>query len=82
MRRAEPIDGLKRNWRKEKLLIDEKSRKNRQTDAEQATRRAQTIDGLKRNYSLLFFKVLPIRVLLTMGHSWQRGFMVVEVKLS
>ena len=49
MRRAEVIDGLERNWREEKRLIDEKSRNNRWTEAERATRKAETIDGLKRN---------------------------------
>ena len=49
MRRVEVIDGLERNWREEKRLIDEKSINNRRTEAERATRRAETIDGLKRN---------------------------------
>ena len=48
-RRAEVIDGLKRNWREEKRLIDKKSRNNRRTEAERATRRVETIDELKRN---------------------------------
>ena len=39
-RRAETIYGLERNWRKEKLLIDEKSRNNRRTEAERTSRRA------------------------------------------
>ena len=49
MRRAELIDGLERNWQEEKRLIDEKSRNNRRTEAERATRRAETIDRLKQN---------------------------------
>ena len=49
MRIAEPIDGLERNWREEKRLIDEKSTNYRRTEAERATIRAETIDGLKRN---------------------------------
>ena len=44
------IDGLERNWPEEKLLIDEKSRNNRRTEAKWATRRAETIDGLERNW--------------------------------
>ena len=48
MRRAEVSDGLERNWREEKRLIDEKSINNRRTEAERATRRAETIDELKR----------------------------------
>ena len=47
-KRAETIDGLERNWREEKLLIDEKSRNNRRTEVERATTR-ETIDELKRN---------------------------------
>ena len=49
MRRAEVLDGLERNWREEKRLIDEKSINNRRTEAEWATRTAETIDGLERN---------------------------------
>ena len=49
MRRAELIDGLERNWREKKRLIDEKSINNRRTEAERVTRRAETIDGLKQN---------------------------------
>ena len=49
MRRAEEIDGLERNWREEKRLIDEKSINNRRTEAERATGTAETIDGLERN---------------------------------
>ena len=52
MRRAEVIDGLERNWREEKRLIDEKSINNRLTEAERATRRAETIDGLNWNMLL------------------------------
>ena len=48
MRRAEVIDGLERNWREEKRLIDEKSINNRRTEAERTTT-AETIDGLERN---------------------------------
>ena len=48
-RRAETIDGLERNGREEKLLIDKKSRNNRRNKVERASRRAETIDGLKRN---------------------------------
>ena len=40
-RRAETIDGLERNGREEKLLIDKKSRNNRRTEAEWATRTAE-----------------------------------------
>ena len=43
------IDGLERNWREEKRLLDEKSINNRRTEAERVTRRAETIDRLKRN---------------------------------
>ena len=50
MRRAEVIDGLGRNWREEKRLIDKKSINNRQTEAERATRTAETIDGLERTW--------------------------------
>ena len=50
MRRAEVINGLERNWREEKRLIDEKNRNNRRTEAERATRTAETIDGLERNW--------------------------------
>ena len=50
MRRAEVIDGLERNWREEKRLIDEKSINNRRTEAERETRRAKTIDGLERKW--------------------------------
>ena len=39
-RTAETIDGLERNLREEKLLIDEKNRNNRRTEAEWASRRA------------------------------------------
>ena len=62
MRRAEVIDGLERNWREEKRLIDEKSINNglkrngrleninnRRAEAERVTRTAETIDGLERN---------------------------------
>ena len=48
MGRAELIDGLERNWREEKRLIDKKSRNNRWTEVEWATRTAETIDGLER----------------------------------
>ena len=50
MRRAELIDGLERNWREEKRLIDVKSINNRRTEAERATRRVETIDRLERNW--------------------------------
>ena len=50
MRRAEVIDGLERNWREEKRLIDEKSINNRRTEAERATRTAEKIDGLERTW--------------------------------
>ena len=50
MKRAEVIDGLERNWREEKRLIDEKSRNNRRTEAERVTRTAETIDRLVRNW--------------------------------
>ena len=50
MRRAELNDGLERNWREEKRLIDEKCINNRQTEAERATRTAETIDGLEQNW--------------------------------
>ena len=50
MRRAEVIDGLEKNWREEKRLIDKKSINNRRTDAERATRTAETIDRLERNW--------------------------------
>ena len=53
MRRAELIDGLERNWREEKRLIDEKSINNQRTEAKQSTRRAETIDGLKCNGRLV-----------------------------
>ena len=51
-RRVEVIDRLEQNLREEKQLIDEKSRNNRRTEAERATRRAETIDELKRNRRL------------------------------
>ena len=44
------FDELERNWREKKRLIDEKSRNNRRTEAERATRTAETIDGLERNW--------------------------------
>ena len=50
MKRAEVIDGLERNWREEKRLIEEKSRNNQQTEAVRVTRTAETIDGLVRNW--------------------------------
>ena len=50
MRRADVIDGLERNWREDKQLIDEKSINNRRTEVERVTRRAETIDGLERNW--------------------------------
>ena len=49
MRRAETNDGLERNWREEKQLIDEKSIKNRRTEAERESRRAERINRLKWN---------------------------------
>ena len=52
-RRAETIDGLERNWQEEKLLIDEKSRNNRQTEVELATiyrSRNNFVDGLERTW--------------------------------
>ena len=69
-RRAEVIDGLERNWREEKRLIDEKSRNIRRTEAERTTRRAETIDELKQN----------VRLVQQLKQSWREEKLLIDEK--